>query len=201
MAKACHHTHHGHRGRLSPFLGVPGSSDDSYHQAFLVSVTNLLKEAGRCVYQWRLIHFNAVETKLMSDCVSSCLGISCWVWAAAENMVLNRGQLGNVWPSGGSGACSRTMPPLTCTAMRVVPGESSGFSQSGAMAWGPQAGAGPAPEQLQMWPSSFSSWTVHSWRQLPGGYFAFLDIVLSTQWGSKAILDTDSSKQLLLNSV
>ena len=68
MAKACQHTHHGHRGRLSPFLGVPASSDDSYHQAFLVSVTNLLKEAGRCVYQWRLIQFNAVETKLMSDC-------------------------------------------------------------------------------------------------------------------------------------
>ena len=62
---------------LSPFLGVPAGNDDSCHQVFSVSVTHLLKETGRCVHQRRLIQLNAVETKLISDRISYCLGISC----------------------------------------------------------------------------------------------------------------------------
>ena len=41
-----HHTLHGYREHLSPFLGVPALNDDSCHQVFLVLVTHLLKEAG-----------------------------------------------------------------------------------------------------------------------------------------------------------
>ena len=44
---------------LSPFLGVPAGNDDSCHQVFSISVTHLLKEAGRCVHQRRLIQLNA----------------------------------------------------------------------------------------------------------------------------------------------
>ena len=43
----------------------------------MVSGTNLVKKAGHGVYQWRLIQFNAAETKLISEYVGSCLGISC----------------------------------------------------------------------------------------------------------------------------
>lgn len=44
---------------LPSFLRVPACDDDSRHQVFSVSVTHLLKEAGCCVDQWRLIQFNA----------------------------------------------------------------------------------------------------------------------------------------------
>lgn len=60
-----------------PSWGVPAHSDDACHQVFPGSVTRLLKEAGCCVYQWRLIQFNSVETKLIGNSISYCLGISC----------------------------------------------------------------------------------------------------------------------------
>lgn len=52
-------------------------------------------------------------------------------------------------------------------------------------------------QMLQLW----SKWTVNSWRQLPSGFYAFLDIVLGIQWVSKNILASDSSKQLFSGSV
>ena len=85
--------------------------------------------------------------------------------------------------------------------MRVVPGNLPGSPSWGqwpeapslVLAWlqsSYKCGHHLSPPELYILEGSF-----------PVGILLFLDIVLGTQWGSKAILDTDSSKQLLLDSV
>ena len=91
---------------------------------------------------------------------------------AAENTVMNRGQktqsqigvslsvtrLVMYNPVVDLESVPRTTPSANCMAMTVVPVETSLFSQSEAMASGPQDGAGPAPQQPLRWsPSSSSS--------------------------------------------
>ena len=96
----------------------------------------------------------------------------------------------------------RTTPPSTYTAVSGPCGNFPGFSQMGAMASGPQAGAGPAPGAATEVAAIFFLLNCTFLRSASQGiFFAFLDIVLGTQWGSKAILDTDSSKQLFLDFV
>lgn len=79
--------------------------------------------------------------------------------------------------------------------------ETSWFSQLGAMASGPQAGAGPTPGAATEVAAIFFLLNCTFLKSASQGFFAFLDIVLGTQWGSETILDTDSSKQLFLDSV